>query len=155
MFTHLEHEGMVAELPQLHDGVHERLGAALGPLLATRPGVGQHDSLLLENKFCIIWRKSVEKRHRGQELYLLSTNSLKLLRLPACDCREHAGGLTSHTWWCTRPKSIIIGSATSLLSLVGCSVRSVIIYKKVTLPCSKKGTYVLCISFPQHKKVPC
>ena len=43
---YLEHEGMVAEFPQLHDGVHERLGSA--PLGALPTGVlREHDALLL------------------------------------------------------------------------------------------------------------
>ena len=37
---------MIAELPELHDGVHEGLGSA--PLGALAPlGVGEHDALLL------------------------------------------------------------------------------------------------------------
>ena len=46
MKKYLEHEGMVAELPELHDGVHEGLGAApLGALPPRR--VREHDPLLL------------------------------------------------------------------------------------------------------------
>ena len=54
----LEHEGVVAELPKLHDGVHEGLGAALLPLLPARPSVRQHDSFLLRQKGKIIYNPS-------------------------------------------------------------------------------------------------
>ena len=41
----LKHERVIAELPQLHDGVHERLGAAAAAAVAL--ALGQHDALAL------------------------------------------------------------------------------------------------------------
>ena len=43
---HLEHKGMVTQLPKLHNSVHEGLGAALGLTLGASP-FSQHDALLL------------------------------------------------------------------------------------------------------------
>jgi len=43
-FNVLKHEGVIAEFPQLHDGVHQRLGVRLVPALR---GLGEHDALLL------------------------------------------------------------------------------------------------------------
>ena len=52
----LEHERMVAQLAQLHDGVHERLGAAAA---AAALPVRQHDALALH----VPVQQPLQRRH--------------------------------------------------------------------------------------------
>ena len=44
-FTDLEHEGMIAKFPELHNSIHQRLGSSLPVLLTTV--LRQHNPLLL------------------------------------------------------------------------------------------------------------
>jgi hypothetical protein len=67
---YLEHEGMVAKLPELHDGVHEGLGAApLGALAPRR--VREHDPLLLH----VGVQRPLQPRHLALDDVLHLNNS--------------------------------------------------------------------------------
>ena len=54
----LEHEGMITDLPQLHDGVHQRLGASLSLLVSLRT-VGQQHATVLH----VTVQEALERRH--------------------------------------------------------------------------------------------